>query len=131
MHANAVDFVSYTVSDIEASIPFYRDTLGLPLEHGGVESGWCEFAIPPTTLFLDEANEHSAVSPGGGGVGVALAVHDVEEAVDELRAAGTTILKAPFDAGVCDIAMIADPDGNPITLHHRHDGTAGRRDPFL
>ena len=39
MNVNAVDFVSYTVSDIEGSIPFYRDTLGLPLENGGVESG--------------------------------------------------------------------------------------------
>lgn len=29
-----------------------------------------------------------------------------------------------------DMATVGDTDGNPIVLHHRHDGTAGRRDPL-
>ncbi len=29
---------------------------------------------------------------------------------------------------VCDMAIVGDPDDNPFMLHHRHDGTCGRRD---
>jgi hypothetical protein len=33
---------------------------------------------------------------------------------------------APQDWGVCQSLEIFDPDGNPILLHHRADGTFGR-----
>lgn len=130
MNANAADFVLITVSDIGESVTFYGDTLGLDLETLDEESGWAEFAVPPTTLALGEENPHFPSSPGTGGIGLALAVDDVEEAADELREVGTTILMEPIETSVCDMAVVGDPDENPIVLHRRHDGTHGRRDPF-
>lgn len=130
MKAKAVDFVYYTVSDIETSVSFYKETLGLELESLDEESGSAEFECPPTTLALIEANPHIPSSPGEGGVGLALAVDDVEGAVDELREEGMTFLMDAIDSGDCDMAMIGDPDENPIMLHRRHDDTHGRKNPF-
>lgn len=130
MEPNAVDFVRYTVSDFDTALPFYRDRLGLEQEKHVEEYGWAEFALPPTTLALDETDDAERADPTDRGGAVALAVDDVEGAVGELRASGTTIVREPVDTGVCDIATIADPDGNPIVLHRRHDGTHGRTDPL-
>ena len=130
MNVKAVDFAYYTVSDISTAVSFYRETLGLELEALDEESGWAEFACPPTTLALGEANPQVPVTPGGGGVGLALAVDDVSGAVAELRDEELPILMDPVDTGVCNMALIGDPDENPIMLHQRHDGTHGRKNPF-
>lgn len=130
MDAKAVDFISCTVSDLETSVEFYRDTLGLSLEYHNDEIGWAEFGTRPTTIALGEANEGVPLTPGDGGVTIALAVDDIESALAELRDAGHDIKMDFVDTGVCDMAMVADPDGNPIMLHRRHDGTSGRKNPF-
>lgn len=130
MEARAADFVHYTVSDFERSVSFYRDTIGLTLESEDEEMGWAEFALPPTTLTLVRASPQIPVTPGGGGVSIALAVDDVEAAVNELREMGMTVLMDAIETGACDMAMVGDPDDNPILLHRRHDGTAGRTNPF-
>ncbi|MBT5535547.1 VOC family protein, partial [Candidatus Poribacteria bacterium] len=46
-------------------------------------------------------------------------------AVEELKAKGTQVVFGPMDSSVCWIATVLDPDGNPIILHQRHDGTCG------
>lgn len=131
IHSKGIDFVSYVVSDINASVSFYRDTLGLALEvlNEDGETGFAEFAVPPTTLALVEANSQTA-SPGGGGATIALAVDDVETATEVLRDEGMAVHMEPVETGVCQMATVTDPDGNPITLHKRDDGTHGRVDPF-
>jgi predicted enzyme related to lactoylglutathione lyase len=128
MHAKAADFVAYSVSDLDDAVGFYRDELGLAVETHLEDMGWAEFALPPTTLALRESDDEGAV--GGGGAAVAMAVDDVEAAVADLRETDATILQEAFDTGVCDMATIADPDGNELHLHRRHDGTAGRVDDF-
>lgn len=130
MKAKATDFVYCTVSDIGASVEFYRDVIGLEEEFVDEEMGWAEFALPPTTLALGQDSEEFPTSPGGGGTTVALAVDDVEAALEELREEGMTVEMEAFDSGVCDMAVVGDPDDNPIMLHRRHDGTHGRRDPL-
>lgn len=127
MNTKAADFVFHTVSDITESMSFYRDTLGLDLESLNEETGWAEFALPPTTLALGEVNPTVPLSPGSGGVGVSMAV---EASMEELEDEGMDVLMESQEFPTCDMAMIADPDGNPIMLHKRSDGTHGRRDPF-
>jgi predicted enzyme related to lactoylglutathione lyase len=130
MKAKAIDFVYYTVRDVVSSVPFYRDTLGLELESLSEEGqGWAEFAAPPTTLALVGATPDSP-DPGAGGSAVALAVDDVERAVEELQEEGTTVLMDSVETGVCTMAVVTDPDGNPLMLHRRDDGTHGRVDPL-
>ena len=128
METKAVDFVQYTVDDLDVSLPFYRDTLGLHLEKHLEEHGWAEFAVPPTTLALREAEADERPGVSDGGAAVALAVDDVGAATEELREEGASVLQEPVDTGVCVIATVSDPDGNSLLLHCRHDGTHGRTD---
>lgn len=130
MNAKAADFVFITVTDITESVSFYRDTLGLELETLNEDGGFAEFALPPTTLSLGEATPQMPITPGEGGTSVAMAVDDVDTATEELQNGGTTVPMESIETNVCHLSIIADPDGNPITLHERKDGTHGRRDPF-
>ena len=121
MNTRAIDFVVYTVTDMERAVAFYRDTLGVrfPL----IEEGefWTELDTPPLALALCAPGE----GDWRGTPAAALAVGDVYAAVEELRAKGVPILAEPEETSVCYIAFVADPDGNRICLHQRKDGTAG------
>lgn len=90
MEATAVDFVSYTVSDLDDAIAFYEDELGLELESHLPDVGWAKFGVPPTTLALWEPGGDAGAEPGGGGATVALAVDDVETAVADLAETDAT-----------------------------------------
>ncbi len=125
LQTRAVDYVVYSVSDLEKAIPFYRDTLGLPFDYV-YEGWWAEFASQPVSLALCGPPVGQAPRPGyAGGATVGLAVPDLAAAVEELRRAGVPILLEPQESPVCWTAAIADPDGNRINLHQRKDGTAG------
>lgn len=122
MRVRAIDFVITNVSDIEKAKEFYRETLGIQDEATSESSAWIEFDTKPVALALGVPPESWPKPPV---TAIALAVDDVRAAVEELRAKGVTILWEPVDSPVCTFAYIADPDGNPIFLHRRHDGTAG------
>ncbi|HEX2036313.1 MAG TPA: VOC family protein [Chloroflexota bacterium] len=118
MQPRAVDFVSYNVSDLQRSVDFYRDTLGLSLVPDRPPE-WPEFEVNGTTVALVAAAEMPK------GAQMALAVPDVKAAVEELRAKGVTVIMDALETPVCHMATVADPDGNWIVLHQRKDGTAG------
>ena len=121
----AIDFYMYDVSDIKRSAEFYERTLGLKLDAWYGE-GWVEFEIGSATLALYQiARDDVAELSNRDGGAVAIAVEDVQEAVDELRGKGVEIIFDGGESPVCHFAGIADPDGNPIMLHRRKDGTAG------
>jgi catechol 2,3-dioxygenase-like lactoylglutathione lyase family enzyme len=125
MEVRAADFIGYTVTDLDRSSTFYRDVLGLKPTSSG--DGWAEFDLNNVTLSIFVSSEAGAagngVNPGGGAV--AIAVPDVPAAVEELRGKGVPVVFDTMDFPSCQTAMVADPDGNRIYLHHRSDGTAG------
>jgi predicted enzyme related to lactoylglutathione lyase len=129
-NVHGADFVYYTVSDIARSVEFYRDVPGLTPDSIDEDMGWAEFALPPTTLALGQYGEQMPTSPGGDGATVAVALDDVEAALDAVREAGMTVKMDVVETPVCEMAMVGDPDDNPLMLHRRHDGTHGRRDPL-
>jgi predicted enzyme related to lactoylglutathione lyase len=54
---------------------------------------------------------------------VALQVADVAIAREQLEAKGVRFVSDTFDSGVCWQAICVDPDGNPLSLHHRYAPT--------
>lgn len=124
MKVRAIDFVITHVSDIDRAKAFYRDTLGIEDAATYEGDGWIEFDTKPVALAL-------GVPPPGwvqsaGATAIALAVDDVDAAVQELKAKGVELLTdEPIDTPVCKMACLKDPDGNLVLLHRRHDGTAG------
>ena len=121
----AIDFYMYDVSDIKRSAEFYEKTLGLKLD-AWYGDGWVEFEIGSATLALYqiERDDLSELSNQDGG-SMAIAVEDVQAAVEELRAKGVGIIFDAVESPACHYARILDPDGNAIMLHRRKDGTAG------
>lgn len=115
------DFVMYHVSDLENSLKFYRDTLGMTVEeqYGG---DWVELMATPTTLALYRPEEGE---PQVGGASIGLAVDDVAAAVAELKEKDVTVVWGDGESPVCHFAVIKDPDGNNVILHQRKDGTFG------
>jgi predicted enzyme related to lactoylglutathione lyase len=124
MKAKAVDFVSYSVTDMDKAEAFWREMLGLDVEVARGEPG-------------TRSNGYMELDAGGVAIGlvampkihpngiVALAVDDVGEAVEELREKGVTIAMETIESPVCWMAVVADPDGNQVLLHQRKDGTCG------
>ena len=120
MKVRAIDFVVMNVSDMQRSIAFYRDTLGLDFPIWEDSPNWQEFDSHPVAIAL-----RRDVKGAGQNAAIALAVEDVSAALEELRPKGVTILGDRFEAQLCYTALIEDPDGNLILLHQRKDGTAG------
>ena len=123
MKPKAVDFVSYTVNDMDRAEAFYRDTLGLNVltprgEPGTRANGFMELEAGGTAIGL------TAMPPHPNAI-MALAVDDVYAAVEELRGKGVEIEMEPLETPDCFMAAISDPEGNKIVIHQRKDGTAG------
>jgi predicted enzyme related to lactoylglutathione lyase len=123
MKPKAVDFVAYTVNDMDRAEAFYRDTLGLNIltprgEPGTRSNGFMEFEAGGTAIGL------TAMAPLPNAA-VALAVDDCHATIEELRAKGVTIGMDPVETSDCFLAAISDPEGNQIIIHQRKDGTAG------
>jgi catechol 2,3-dioxygenase-like lactoylglutathione lyase family enzyme len=114
MRVEKVDFVSVPTRDLARAVAFYRDVLGLP------ESDFSEGEVetPNVTLsFWDpEADGEDFRSNTAG---FALRVDDVEEAVEEFRAAGGEVIGIQ-DSGVCHMGFVKDLDGNVVILHKRY-----------
>jgi predicted enzyme related to lactoylglutathione lyase len=120
MQVRGVDFIWAMSSDMERSVAFYRDFLGLPAA-GIQSSSWKEFRAGNVTLAVTPLH----VGRRAPEFLAAFAVDDVNAAVEEARQSGIPILHETRDTPACWNAMIADPDGNPVWLHRRKDGSAG------
>lgn len=87
MKVLGIDYTFFAVSDMQKSLAFYRDLLGIPLARLILEDTWAEFEINLGTLVLGHGD--SFMHSGGGMV--ALAVDDAEAAVEELKRAGILV----------------------------------------
>ena len=121
MNILGIDFTFFAVSDMQKSLTFYRDLLGIPLACLVHEGTWAEFEINPGTLVLGQG--YDFIQPGGGTV--ALAVEDAKAAVEELKQAGIRPQSPLGESAVCFWSIIEDPDGNRIIVHQRKDKTVG------
>lgn len=121
MKIENIDFIVTEVTDIQKSIPFYRDILGLSFEYFNQEADWAEFSIGNNTLALCGPNAKSWGAPyqksPQAGTAIAFAVDNIDEALQEIRQNNVTILTDKQDSTVCYFAVICDPDGNRIWLH--------------
>jgi catechol 2,3-dioxygenase-like lactoylglutathione lyase family enzyme len=119
MQITGVDFIAVPTSDYERASAFYRDVLGLAfvkgwgsMPAGEYQAGNLTIAVMQSDAFGLEFRPSSTA--------VALQVDDVAAARAELEAQGVAFGQDTLDSGVCHQAFFADPDGNPLILHHRY-----------
>jgi predicted enzyme related to lactoylglutathione lyase len=121
-----VDFVFYNVTDFAKSMTFYRDVLGLKATQV-TEGQWAEFQTgadtSSVTLAIGVFGGKAGDPKDKDNVSAYLAVTDVAASVEYLKGKGVPIVHEPMDTAGCSMAIVADPDGNQIGLHHRKDGS--------
>lgn len=121
IQVSAIAFTGYPVTDIPRARAFYEQTLGLRsstvFEHEG--RYWIEYDIGPGTLAIANMAP-DRWKPSADGPCATLELADLTAAVAALRAAGVRFVLEPMDTGVCHFAIVADPDGNSLGLHQRH-----------
>jgi lactoylglutathione lyase len=112
--------------DIARSAEFYGKTLGLGETYRFPRDGaplHVEFDAGGHTVAVSSdaglASHGMPPSSPGHSFELGLKVDDVDAAVAELRGAGVTVLREPFDSEAGNrVAYIADPDGNWVSMYH-------------
>lgn len=117
-----VAFVAHPTKDMESMRQFYGEWLGLEQSTESAEFAnmWCEFVAPDgKTVALDT---FSAQNPDAGPY-MALESDDLEGDLQRLRNHGVTVVRDLWEnnndegRAICKMAVVADPDGNPVMLH--------------
>ena len=119
MSINVTDipFVAYPVTDLERSKDFYERIIGLrcTMDHPLPEEGkrWIEFDVGPSAIAISNIMPPSQ----GSGVGAALEVKDLDVAWEKLKSENVAIKTDVMESPGCRFFVIADPDGNDLTIH--------------
>ena len=114
-----VDFVALQVKDHNKAAKFYGETLGLPFVKTWGKMPASEYQAGNLTLAVMQSDAFGLEFAPSSTM-VALAVDDVAAARRALEAKGIEFRGDVLDSGVCHQAFFADPDGNPLALHHRY-----------
>jgi catechol 2,3-dioxygenase-like lactoylglutathione lyase family enzyme len=115
MKVEQVDFITIPTRDVQRSVAFYRDVLGISeSEYKGAEVETANV----TLSFWNPADQGIEFQPNMAGF--AIRVADVEEARKELEAKGVEFMGETVDSSVCHMGFFKDPDGNVVILHNRY-----------
>ena len=117
-----LDYTMIVVSDMQRSVEFYRDKLGIPLKFQSPD--WTEFATGTTTLALHGGGVPSTQPPAGdpskvaGSCSIGFNVDDVDKTYEELKAKGITFVMPPMqrEGEGIKLAVAIDPDGLPVSF---------------
>ncbi len=114
-----VNYVIVFVSDMDRSVAFYRDVIGLQLKFAS--SAWTEFATDGATLALhtshgptDTAGDSEDMPAGRCRPG--LQVLDLDEFHQRMLAHGVPCIQNPTDVFGTRVAQYGDPDGLAISV---------------
>jgi catechol 2,3-dioxygenase-like lactoylglutathione lyase family enzyme len=148
MKVRGLDHVSVTVADLDRSLAFYRDLLGLRVRETGEEEGGqmativgfpgvrfryadvelgdgrilelLQYLAPAGTPITQRTSD-----PGSGHI--AFLVADIDEAYAELVGAGVTVRSAPvtIEAHPGPLRVTHSMSPAPVSTETRHAGAAG------
>jgi predicted enzyme related to lactoylglutathione lyase len=114
-----VDFVPFSTQDLDKSMDFYGNKLGLPRSVHVPERRYAEFETGNVTLSIVDGDA-LGIGHNVNHTAMALHVDDVAAARTVLEERGVQFQGDILDTGVCHMAFFADPDGNALMLHHRY-----------
>ena len=116
-----VDFVSIPATNLQESMDFYENVLGLEAgKTWGQENPiGAEFETGTVTLALMDV-ARLGIEFGATTVPIEFQVDDVPAAREQLEAKGVKFVSDLIDSGFCHQAIFVDPAGNSLALHHRY-----------
>ena len=116
MQIKKVGNVILAVSDIDKSLAFYHDIIGLPIKNQ--RRSWVDLGTTGALLSLHPASltaEHVGSSIDNG-ITIGFLVGDVKSAVEELRSKGIEIFRDIVERDAGKNAIVKDPDGYLVSL---------------
>lgn len=117
MQTHGLIWAGLFVQDLEAAIPFYRQTLGLPLRKRGED--WAFFDAGQGAqfeLFTGGVASAEPKGPDKQSVVVSLRVDDLDQAMQELQGKGITFVGEVGEFDGTRWAYFFDPEGNRLEL---------------
>jgi catechol 2,3-dioxygenase-like lactoylglutathione lyase family enzyme len=108
-----VGAVILLVSNMDKSISFYRDTLGIPVKTKSKD--WTEFFNKDTVLALHPARKKSGIKTGSGML-VGFEVSDFDSTMKTLKEKKIKFFKKPKEEPFGKHAIIQDPDGHLVSI---------------
>ena len=116
-----VNYAIVFVSDMDRSVAFYRDVIGLRLKFES--PGWTEFATDGATLALHTSHERAGTDTDGDSNSVpagrcqpGLQVPDLDEVHQKMLAHGVPCIQNPTEVFGSRVAQYRDPDGLAISV---------------
>lgn len=125
-----IGYVILYVGDLEVSVGFYRDVVGLAYKF--TDAGYAEFDAGGVRFALYERRRAEwltgrDVAPGAGGE-VVVMVEDVDAHAARLAAAGVPLLSGPADRPWGHRTVhVTDPDGFVVEFAQEIPRARGRR----
>lgn len=116
MNIKKVGNVILAVQDIDKSIAFYHELIGLPIKNQ--RRSWVDLGTSGALLSLHPASitaEHIGSSIENG-ITIGFLVGDVSSAVEELREKGVEIYREVMEREAGKNAIVKDPDGYLVSL---------------
>ena len=116
MNIKKVGNVILAVKDLDKSIQFYNEIIGLPIKDK--RKKWVDLGTSGTLLSLHPASstaEHVGSSIDNG-VSLGFLVGDLKSALEELKAKGVTIYRDIVEKEAGKNAVILDPDQYMVSL---------------
>jgi predicted enzyme related to lactoylglutathione lyase len=123
MKIKEIAFTGYPVTDMARAKAFYEGVLGLTVSRAWGDAAnpkWIEYDIGSGCLALMDGGE--GWPPANAGPAAALEVDDFQGYIDKLKAGGVKFLWEPQESPPCWMAVVLDPDGNRLVIHHRKAG---------
>ena len=120
-----VGTVILLVSNMERSVKFYKEVLGLPVKTKTQSPDWVEFFNRETTLSLHALKKgkgsnkvDSKDTKLGTGTLVGFMVSDIDSTVQFLKENNVRFFKEPREEPFGMHAIVEDPDGHLISIAH-------------
>jgi catechol 2,3-dioxygenase-like lactoylglutathione lyase family enzyme len=113
-----VDDVFFNVDDMEKSVAFYRDKLGLPVKYESAD--WVELDAGNMTIALRRYGSGPEGRPElavGEGATIVFEVDDMEAAKAELEGQGVKFVSGVFEYGSVKLAAFEDLNGNVLQIY--------------
>jgi len=115
MNIRHLGSVIIAVSDLEKSLKFYHEVIGLPIKNS--RENWVELAKEGATVILHPANK--PINTGTSienGIVVGLVVGDIESAVKELQTKKVPIHREIVSHKAGKNCIVLDPDNYMVSL---------------
>ena len=111
---NKIGFIAYTVSNLQQSINFYQNLLGLELILKG--DHWAEFILAGQRLAINEKNNEKIKNKQAGAI-VYFEANPIEAIVKNLKNKGVQFNGEIQIYSYGKLILFSDPDNNSLGLY--------------